>query len=151
MTTVPIVLDTNVFSVSLVDENKLNVEERGQRQSAMTYIDGMVHGRYLIHLPRIAIIEITGVIRAKTGVGVATAVKNRLAQWVSLGLIHLYDLQEVRMTSAIELVVQHNLSRRRSLSAPDATFIGLAEELGIPLISFEKYFETVSERAMVPL
>ena len=151
MTGEQIVVDTNVFVVSLLNETILNEEEQGQRPLALGYVDGLEERRYVLHLPRIAIIEITGVVRVKTGVGIATAVKNRLAQWVGLGLIRLYDLQEARMTAAIELVVQHNLSRRRSSSAPDATFIGLAEELEIPLITFDKYFETVSKRALVPV
>ncbi len=151
MTEEDIVVDTNVFIVSLVDESRLNTEEQKQRPLAVSYFDGLEGGRYVIHLPRIAIIEIAGVTRVKAGFAIAAAIKNRLAQWVDLGLIKLYDLEEDRMKSAVDLVIQHNFSRRRSLSAPDATFICLAEELAVPLVTFEKYFETVSHRALVPV
>lgn len=144
-----VVIDTNVFIVSLIAEDRLNTEEQKQRPLAAKYIDGLERGDYVIHLPRIAIIEIVGVTRRKAGLGLAVAIKSRLAQWVSLGLIQLYDLQEDRMRSAADLVIQHNISRRRSLSAPDATFVGLAEELELSLITFEKYFGTVSRRALV--
>lgn len=146
-----LVLDTSIFIVSLVDESKLDPEGKKQSPLAMPYINGLEQGNYLIHLPRIAIVEIAGVIRRKAGAGLAAAVKNRLAQWVSLGLIRLYDLEETRMSSAIDVVIQHNVSRRRSLSAPDAIFISLAEELGIRVVTFDKYFEKVSSRALVPV
>ena len=150
MTAQEIVVDTNVFIVSLIDQSRLNAEEQKQRPLAVSYINGLQSGRYVIHLPRIAVIEIAGVTRVKAGIAIAAAIKNRLAQWVGLGLIRLYDLQEPRTTLATDLVIQHNLSRRRSLSAPDATFIALAEELEIPLITFEKYFNMVSPRVLVP-
>ena len=150
MTASEIVVDTNVFIVSLVDETRLDAQGKKQRPLAIAYIDGLEAGNYLIHLPRIAVIEIAGVARKISGPGAAAVIKHRLSQWISSGLIKLYDLQEERMSLAVELVIQHNISNRRWISAPDATFIGLAEELQVPLISFEKYFETVSERAMVP-
>ena len=150
MTREEIVIDTNVFIVSLVDEMGLDEDGKKQRPFAMAYIDGLETGSYLFHLPRIAPIEIVGVTRSKAGFALATVVKNKIVQWVNAGLITLYDLDEDRMRAATDLVVRHNLSRRRSLSAPDATFIGLAEELGVPLITFEKYFEAVSSRALVP-
>lgn len=146
-----VVIDTNVFIVSLVSKDRLNTEEQKQRPLATKYIDGLESGDYVIHLPRIAVIEIAGVIRGKTGEGLATAIKNRLGQWVGLGLIKLYDLEETRMRSATDLVIQHNRSRRRSLAAPDATFISLGEELGVDVVTFEKYFKQVSHRAVVPV
>lgn len=148
MTREDIVVDTSVLIVSLVDETRLNDEEKTQRPLALHYIDGLETGAYRIHLPRIAPIEIVGVTRRKAGPSLAAVVKNRLAQWVNASLITLYDLDEERMRAATDLVVRHNLSRRRSLSAPDATFIGLAEEFGVPLITFEKYFGSVSSRAI---
>ena len=150
MTASDIVVDTNVFIVSLLDESNLDVQGQEQRPFATAYIDGLEAGDYLIHLPRIAVIEITGVARKESGPATAAVIKNRLSQWISLGLIKLYDLQEERMSAAVELVMKHNISRRRQISAPDAIFIGLAEELGVPLVSFEKYFESVSDRALVP-
>lgn len=150
MTASDIVVDTNVFIVSLLDESRLNEEERKQRPFALRYISGLEAGDYLFHLPRIAVIEIASVTRKKSGVGPAVVVKNRLSQWISMNLIKLYDLQEDRMMSAVELVIQYNRSRQRSLSGPDANFICLAEELGVPLVSFEKHFESVSDRAIVP-
>ena len=150
MTASDIVVDTNVFIVSLLDESQLDVQGQGQRPLAAAYIDGLEAGDYLIHLPRIALIEIVGVTRRESGPATAAAVKNRLSEWISLGLIQLYDLEEERMLASVELVLQANRSKRRWLSAPDANFICLAEELGVPLVSFEKYFESVSDRALVP-
>ena len=66
-----------------------------------------------------------------------------------MGLIGLYDLDQNRMGSAADLVIQHNLSGRRSLSAPDAAFIGLAQELGVTVVTFEEYFKTVYPNAVV--
>ena len=150
-----IVIDTNVFIISLLDESKLNLEEERQRPSAITYINGLSNGDYEAHLPTIAMVEICGVSRWKAGPGeglaTAIAIKNRLEEWVSLGLVNLYDLDQDRMRQATDLVIQHNLSRRRSLSAPDAIFIGLAEELGVHLVSFEGYFKSISDRAVVPV
>ena len=145
-----IVVDTNVFIVSLIDETLLNTEETTQRPSAIAYIDGLENGHYVVHLPRIAFIEIIGVTRSKTGAGTASAIKNRLEEWANLGLVKLYTMEEVRMSSAVDLVIRHNVFRRRSLSAPGAEFIALAEELEVPLITFEKYFPSVSDRAFVP-
>ena len=145
-----IVLDTNVFIVSLIDETFLNAEEITQRPFAAPYIAGLENGRYVAHLPRVALIEIIGVTRRMTGPGAASVMRARLAEWVNLGLVRLYTQEEARVNSAVDLVMRNNLSRRRSLSAPDAEFIALAEELRIPLITFEKYFPSVSTRALVP-
>ena len=95
-----IVVDTNVFIVALLDEDRLNTEERRQRPLALTYLNGVESGNYVMHLPRIAIIEIAGIVGKKADEAIASAIKNRLAQWVSLGLIRLYDLQEARMKAA---------------------------------------------------
>ena len=145
-----IVVDTNVFIVSLLDESLLDTDGRKQRPRAIEYIDGLENGRYVVHLPRIALIEIIGVTRREAGAGPALVIKNRLEEWANLGLVKLYTLEEPRMNSAVDLVMRHNLSRRRSLSAADAEFIALAEELEISLISFEQYFPSVSARALVP-
>ena len=145
-----IVVDSNVFIVSLLDENLLDADGVRQRSLVIEYIDGIGDGRYLVHLPRIAVVEITGVTRGKAGVGAAAATKNRLAEWARLGFIRLYDLDERRARIAVDLVIRHNVSRRRSLSAPDATFIGLAEELNVRLVTLEKYFAVVTPRALVP-
>lgn len=145
------VVDTSIFIASLIGENKLDTEGKRQRPLAVMYINGLEKRDYLIHLPRIAVVEIAGVIRRQAGEGLAAAIKNRLAEWVGQGVIKLYDLEEKRMSSAIDLVIQHNLSRSRSLSAPDATFISLAEELGIRVVTFDKYWESVSRRALVPV
>lgn len=150
MTPEEVVVDTNVFIVSLLEEHILDMDAGKQRPLAQEYIDGLQSGRYLVHLPRIAIVEIIGVIRKRAGPGIASAMRTRLEHWVNSGLIRLYDLDEKRMKSATERVMLHNLSTRRSLSAPDATFICLAEELGVSIISFEKYFQAVSNRALVP-
>jgi len=145
-----VVADTNVFIISLLDESRLNEEERKQRPVALRYITGLESGDYLFHLPRIAVIEIAGVTRKKAGVATAVVVKNRLSQWISMNLIKLYDLEEARMMPAVDLVIQSYRSKKRSISAPDANFICLAEELGVTLVSFEKYFPSVYDRALVP-
>ena len=62
----------------------------------------------------------------------------------------MYDLDRSRMESSIELSITYNRSRKRSLSAPDAVFISLAEELAVNVVSFEKYFAEVSRQAVVP-
>ena len=150
VTTQDIVVDTNVFIVSLIDKSLLDTDGRSQRSSAIAYIDGLENGQYMVHLPRIGLVEIIGVTRREAGPGTASAIKSRLEEWAKLGLVKLYTVDEGRMNAAVDLVLRHNLSRRRSLSAPDAEFIALAEELEIPLITFEKYFPSVSVRALVP-
>lgn len=144
-----IVVDSNVFIVSLLDENLLDSNGVKQRALAIEFIEGIGDGRYTAHLPNIAIIEIVGIIRQKVTVGLASVIKNRLMHWVSLESIKLYDLEEPRARSAVDLVLRHNVSRRKSLSAPDAIFIGLAEELDMRLITLEKKFSKVSQRALV--
>jgi len=144
-----IVVDTNVFIDSLLDENLLNSEEARQRPLVIRYIEGIVDGRYIVHLPRIAIIEIVGVTRRKAGAGAASLAKTRLAQWVDLGLVRLYDFQEARKQTAVDLAIRNNVSKRRYLSAPDAIFIGLADELEITLVTLEKSFSAASPRALV--
>lgn len=145
-----IVVDSNIFIVTLVDESRLNSEEIIQRPLVIDYIEGIGEGRYKVHLPTIAVIEIVGVVRVKGGVGIASAVKSRLSDWVNQGLITLHELDHIRTKTAVDLVMEHNISRRRRLSAPDATFICLAEELGTQLVTLEKYFASVSQRALVP-
>ena len=149
--TVDRVLDTNVFVVSLLAEAILNEEERRQRPLAADYVADMGRGECVVHLPTIAIVEIVGVCRRKAGeLATAVALRRTLEELVGRGAIRLYEFGEARMKAAVDLVTVHNLSRRRSLSAPDAIFIALAEELGCELVTFEKYFSQVSKRAMIP-
>lgn len=145
-----IVVDSNVFIVSLLDESLLDSDGVKQRSLVIKYVEGIGDGRYIVHLPAIAFIEIVGIVRVKAGIGAAAAIKNRLAEWINLGLIRLYDLEERRTRSAVDLAIKHNVSRRKSLSAPDAPFIGLAEELDVRLVTLEKYFAAVSRQALVP-
>jgi len=128
----------------------LDDDDKKRRPLAISYLDGLGKGDYLVHLPMIALVEIAGVASQKVGAGPTAAIKHRLEQWRRLGLIKLYDLEESRMRVATDLVMQHNKSRKRSLSAPDATFVGLAEELGITLVTFEKCMGEVSQNAVVP-
>jgi len=144
-----VVIDTNVFIVSLLNEEDLNENERNQRPMAVKYINYLERGDYTAHLPTIGVVEICGVSRWEVGLAAASAVRARLADWVSQRIMKLYDINEDRMGSASTLVMKHNVSHRKSLSAPDASFIALSEELGFEVITLEKKFENVTDRATV--
>lgn len=50
-----IVIDTSVFIVSLIDEAQLDAEDKKKRPLAISYMDGLEKGDYLVHLPMIAL------------------------------------------------------------------------------------------------
>ena len=84
-----------------------------------------------MHLPATAASQIFGVVSMKVVGGIPSAIKDRLYHRINEEVIILHDFNEHAMRSDTSSVIGYGASRRRSFSAPNATFVHLAEQLGI--------------------
>ena len=80
-----------------------------------------------MHLPATAASEIFGVVRMKVVGGIPSAIKSRLYHRINEEVIILHDFNEHATRFDTGSVIGYNASIRRSLSAPNATFVHLAE------------------------
>ena len=122
-----IVVDTNVLVAS-------SLESGPTHRAAQTYIDGLETGDWIFHLPMLVVVEVIATINRR-------AQRNRLAllatwdqnfvDWERDGRIILYPLDRQRTDRAIAV------AQRDHLRGPDSVIAALADELGIPLKTFD--------------
>ena len=123
----PIVVDANVIMAFF-----LEAEEYHQR--SRTYVDGLEHGEYIFHLPMLVIVEIVSAIsrRAQRNrLALLTRVTKSLSDWETAGRIILYPLDQGRMGNAVKV------AEERRLRGADSVVAALAEELRMPLKTFD--------------
>jgi len=118
------VVDASVFVAALVREDESHNE-------AIKLIEDMVAGHCLFHTSMLVPIEVCEAIFRGTASLVRAYVAGRaLDDFIREGKIKPYDLNKGRMDAASEIVIQ------RKLRGADAVAIQLAEELELPLRSF---------------
>ena len=135
----PTVIDANILVSSF-----LETEESHQR--AMAYIQGMENGDYTFHLPMLAVVELISAIsrRAQTNrQALLLRAMQSINNWEHDGKIILYPLDRARMTNAVHIAQQHRLR------GADSVFAALAEELDMPLKTFDQGILDRFQRASV--
>ena len=124
----PIVVDASVIVAFF-----LEAEEYHQR--SRTYVDGLEHGAHIFHLPMLVVIEVASAISRRAGintVAILTAWQQNVVDWEQDGKLVLYPLDRGRMNSAGDVAVRHGLR------GADSVIVGLAEELGFSLRTFDR-------------
>jgi predicted nucleic acid-binding protein len=138
-----LVLDANLFVVSLLRPGRLNPEELRQRPAAREYVRRLQARDLVVHLPRLALAEVCGAI-ARRSIAQAQAVERIFAAWTEAELVRWYDLDSNRMHQAVEVAIL------RRLRGGDSIYAALADELGMSLRTYDTELLERSPRAATP-
>jgi len=123
----PIVVDSNIIVASFLEAEAFH-------EQGLEYVNKLERGDFIFHVPMLVVVEVMSAISRR-------ATKNRLAlmitwnqntvDWESSGQINLYPLDRDRMDQAINIAQSHRLR------GADSVVAALAEELGMPLKTFD--------------
>ena len=122
-------MDSNVIVASFLDTQANH--ERGR-----SYIEGLESGSFIFYLPMLVVVEVTAAIRRQVGSrpsgrALLATWRTNIHDWEAAGRVLLYELTRSRMQ------VAQSLAERDRLKGADAVVAGLAEELSLPLITFD--------------
>jgi predicted nucleic acid-binding protein len=124
----PIVVDSNVLIASFLEQDRFH-------QRSQQYIDGLEGGDYTFHLPMLVMVEVIAAIRRQTQGNRRQALllraKKSLYDWERDDKIILYTLDRPRMEKSLSVAEQY------ALEGADSIIAALAEELDLPLKTFD--------------
>ena len=135
----PIVVDTNVIVASCLDWEDAH-------QSGQAYIAGLEAGDYIFHLPMLVVVAVIATINRrarKNRLALLTTWRQNFVDWERSGNLVLYTLDRDRMEHAIDIAL------RLQLKGADSVIAALAEELAIPLKTFDSEVLDRFQRASV--
>ena len=122
-----LVLDANVLVASFIESESFH--DRGK-----IYIDNLESGEYVFHVPMLVIVEVLSALGRRSQ-GNRQAMVSRAQQsldvWEQSGKVVLYPLDRNRMERAVAVAQRHRLR------GADAVVASLAEELDMPLKTFD--------------
>ena len=123
----PLVVDSSVIAASFIPEDVHHREARD-------FVDGLDRGDYVFHLPMLVVVEVSAVIRRRLRRWWRPyrIWRAKLEQWEREGKVILYPLTRERMEGAALAA----LGRR--LRGADSIISALAEELNMPLRTFDR-------------
>ena len=120
-------MDSSVIVASFLDS------EAGHAD-AQEYIDGLENGEYTFHLPMLVVVEVASAIGRRVlehRTALLAVWKRNVVDWERDGKLFLYTLDRERMLRAVASAERHRLR------GPDSVVAALAEELDIPLKTFD--------------
>lgn len=122
-----LVVDSSVIAASFILED---VHHRESRE----YVEDLERGYYVFHLPTLVVVEVSSAIRRRLRRWRRpyNRWQTKLAQWERDGKVVLYPLTRERMESAAAS------AQDRRLSGADSVISALAEELNMPLRTFDR-------------
>ena len=96
-------------------------------------MDGLDRGDYVFHLPMLVVVEVSSAIRRRLSNWQQTIEgwQQNVARWEREGKVVLYSLNRERMEQSV------NVARGHQLRGADSIVAALAEELNMPLRSFD--------------
>ena len=122
------VVDSNILLAYFIESDSLRLKSE-------PYIEGLDNGSYIFHLPMLVIAELVSAISRRLFANrlalLARAIQS-LRAWEQSGQIVLYPLDRERLELAL-IVAQ-----RDRLRGADSVIAALAEELGMPLKTFDQ-------------
>jgi predicted nucleic acid-binding protein len=122
-----LVVDTNVLVAFFLESDEFH----GQAQS---YISGLESGDFTFHLSMLVVVEVISAIgrRAQSNKLARIArTRQSLTDWEQYGKLVLYPLDRNRMDNAMYVAERH------LLRGADSVIVALAEELDMPLKTFD--------------
>ena len=123
----PLVVDSSVIVAAFMPEEPNHL-------LGVQYISGLERGDYVFHLPMLVVAEVSSAIRRRLRYWQweYAGWRRNLARWERYGKVVLYPLNRARMESAV------SSARRRRLRGADSIVAALAEELNMPLRTFDR-------------
>jgi predicted nucleic acid-binding protein len=122
-----IVVDSNILVAALLEAEVFHSRSLG-------YINGLESGDYIFHLPMLVGVEVVAAIGRRTQrnrQALLAGWKQNIADWQRDGKISFYPLDRQRMDNATEISELHRLR------GSDSVVVALAEELDLPLKTFD--------------
>ena len=122
-----IVLDSSILVASFVESDKFH-------QRSLNFTNGLESGDYIFHLPMLVLVEVIAAINhrlPRNHISIVARAKKSISDWERDGKVFLYALDRNRMDKAV------NTAERHRLRGSDAVIAALAEELDIPLKTFD--------------
>ena len=123
-----IVVDSSILVASFLEHEE-------KHQQAAEYIGGLQRGDYIFHLPMLVIAEVFAAIsRQSTANRLALLARagQSLRAWEQSEKISLYPLDRGRLELSV------TITQRDRLRGADSVVAALAEELGMPLKTFNR-------------
>ena len=133
----PIVVDSDIIVASFLEQDKFH-------QEGHLYINGLENGDYTFHLPLLVVVEVVSAISRQAQLNRMALIlraKKSIKDWEEDGKIVLYELDRGRMDNAVGTAEQYRLR------GADAVIAALAEELDMPLRTFDKEVQDRIARA----
>ena len=122
-----LVADANVLVASFLPADRFHHLGR-------EYVQEIETGDNIFHLPTLVPVEVLAAVwrrSQKQGMALVTRAKKTFDDWEAKGSIVLYPLSRERMTIAMDVAIKHRLS------GADSVIAALAEELDLPLHTFD--------------
>lgn len=122
-----LVVDSSVLTASFLESDRFH-------QDSLTYITGLERGDYRFHLPILVVVEVLSAVSRQVQryrLAALARVKESFREWERTGKIVLYTLDRERMEHSIDI------AQRFRLKGADSVIAALAEELDIPLRTFD--------------
>ena len=123
-----LVLDSSVLVASLLESEEFYAR-------AQQYVNGLENADYTFHLPMLVVVEVAASISRRSQrnrQAILVAWQQSVDDWERDGKILLYPLDRDRMSRAL------NIAEQRRLRGADSLIVALAEELDIPLRTFDR-------------
>ncbi len=123
-----LITDSNVLVASFSSQDRFH-------NAGLSYVNGLENGNDIVHIPTLVPVEVVSAIwrrSQKLGLALVARVMKSFDDWEADGRIVLYPLDRARMTAAMNTAVTYRLS------GSDSVIVALAEELNMPLKTFDQ-------------
>ena len=123
-----LITDSNVLVASFLSQDQFH-------DAGLNYVNGLENGDDIFHIPMLVPVEVVAATwrrSQKLGLALVARVMRSFDDWEADGRIVLYPLDRARMATAIDTAVKYRLS------GSDSIIVALAEELNMPLKTFDQ-------------
>ena len=123
-----LVVDSSILAASFLETDRFH-------QESINFIVGLENGGYTFHVPYLGLVEVISAVSRQprtNRLAVLARTIQSLTDWEQTGVMVLYPLNRDRMELASSIAI------RFRLRGADSVFAALAEELDIPLKTFDQ-------------
>ena len=122
-----LVIDSSILAASFLGSDQFH-------QASLIYIGGLENGDFTFDIPFLAVVEVLSAVSTQVQTNrldILARVQDSLREWERTGKIVLHELNRQRMENV--LIV----APRDRLRGSDSVIAALAEEIGLPLKTFD--------------